>query len=741
MNQSTQLPRCFTTGSLRLVLMCFILFINMNIALGNSPNLVKDIQIGGGDTHIRHRTIQTDDGTIYFFVVGGNGGGNDGLYRTNGTGAGTVRVKQLIGEDVKNIAVLGNKLFFSYANRYGSTGTELWVSDGTTEGTHIIEDLNPGSGSGLTIVTADKSHSSLIAFNGYLYFGGIDGSGPANLYRTDGTDIELIKETFGNGSYYYAPNHFIIFDNRLFFTANISYNNSYIWSTDGTPAGTKLTISGEISGNSYSGGGNNQPFFKVFKNKLCFVATSYSNGHGLWCAEPDPVNSGDYIVMHHDIDPLNNYSGMSMQLALATESLLYLSASDYSNGNPEPHGNELWVFSGEDDDSDGEIDPPRMLKDINPGAYSGFFGVSNNVVSEDKIAEVNGVVVFAADDGTSTQLWKTDGTTNPNGTVKLKDFSPQGVQAGGSNGVTSLYSLTAFSNAVYFMAGNQLWRTDGTSTRIVTDTLIDPKQFSVHGDSLYMMADGHNNGGFVNPHGHVGEELFKLDSIPTKTLASNQWKEISLPCDAVNKRKISDIFADDIPSASSMVYGTHWVIYAYDTSKTPPAYVELGLEDELSQNQAYWMIQLSGQDITFDMPSMCDDTPLIKTATQCNASNGNEWGCHESPLATNSAGVQWQLRGNIFEKPVSLNSVLVKTNTADSPCEDDCFLDQAESSNILQQTLLVYNDASGGYDLLNSTDELDVWQGAWVATLGGADGSGPNLLIPKPSSQASTLDF
>ena len=130
-------------------------------------------------------------------------------------------------------------------------------------------------------------------------------------------------------------------------------------------------------------------------------------------------------------------------------------------------------------------------------------------------------MVFAADDGTSTQLWKTDGTTNPNGTVKLKDFSPQGVQAGGSNGVTSLYSLTAFNNAVYFMAGNQLWRTDGTSTRIVTDTLIDPKQFSVHGDSLYMMADGHNNGGFVNPHGNVGEELFKLDRVPTKKLASN----------------------------------------------------------------------------------------------------------------------------------------------------------------------------------------------------------------------------
>lgn len=701
-----------------LFVFCFLLVVvavsSMQSALANSPSLVKDIQSDGGGIRIQHPTIQADDGTVYFFIEGNNGGGNDGLYKTDGTDAGTVRVKQLAGDSVKNIAVLGNKLLFSYDS--SSTGVELWVSDGTSDGTHIIEDLNPGNGSGLTIVSSDNSHSSLMVFNGYIYFGGGSGtanggSNPSNLYRTDGNTIEFIKETSSlGGGYSYAPDHFVIFNNRLFFTAKSSHNDRYIWSTDGTEAGTEITIA--IWKSNYSGG-SNQPYFKVFKNKLCFVATSLADGNGLWCAVYD-ADLDQYTATHHDIDPSNNYSGHFMKLALATDSLLYLSTSDYYSGNPDAHGHELWAFSGEDDDNDGKIDPPYMLKDINIAINAGSLLASE---PENQIAEVNGLVVFAAYDGVTTNLWKTDGT--PAGTILLKDFSPQSISVGGSNGETVLNTLTVFNNAVYFKAGSGFWRTDGTSTRIVTDTLIDPKQFSVHGDSLYMIANAHNTGGFVNPHGHVGEELFKLDKVPTKTLPHNQWEQIALPCDAVNKRKVSDIFGDDLDITD---YKNSWTIYAYNTESTPPNYVIPELGDDLSQNKAYWIIQLTGADVTIDMPSMCDDTPTVKSLA-CNANDPK--GCYEFPLATKAAGVRWQMLGNVFEKSTALNTSTVKT--ASGNCDGGCSLSFADSNNIFHQNVFAYNGSA--YDTLDVQTPLTVWQGAWAATLESSDGLSPKLLM------------
>ncbi|WP_413467324.1 ELWxxDGT repeat protein [Pleurocapsa sp. FMAR1] len=44
----------------------------------------------------------------------------------------------------------------------GENGRELWVSDGTTEGTQLVKDINPG-GDG-------SNPSNLTEFNNKLYF-------------------------------------------------------------------------------------------------------------------------------------------------------------------------------------------------------------------------------------------------------------------------------------------------------------------------------------------------------------------------------------------------------------------------------------------------------------------------------------------------------------------------------------------------------------------------------------------
>jgi ELWxxDGT repeat protein len=62
----------------------------------------------------------------------------------------------------------------------GTTGVELYKTDGTVGGTTLVKDLNPGG--------ADSSPDQLTAAGGLLFFTADDGSGiGAELYRSDGT--------------------------------------------------------------------------------------------------------------------------------------------------------------------------------------------------------------------------------------------------------------------------------------------------------------------------------------------------------------------------------------------------------------------------------------------------------------------------------------------------------------------------------------------------------------------------
>ncbi|WP_037952881.1 ELWxxDGT repeat protein, partial [Sulfitobacter donghicola] len=79
----------------------------------------------------------------------------------------------------------------------GSNGIELWQTDGTTGGTVLFKDLNPGGGS--------STPSDLIVADGLMYFGADDGTSGAELWVTDGTSAgtTLVKDVRvgANGSF------------------------------------------------------------------------------------------------------------------------------------------------------------------------------------------------------------------------------------------------------------------------------------------------------------------------------------------------------------------------------------------------------------------------------------------------------------------------------------------------------------------------------------------------------------
>jgi ELWxxDGT repeat protein len=115
---------------------------------------------------------------LYF--TAGDGTHGDQLWKTDGTPAGTVLVKNInpnpIGNaTISSLTVLGDKLLFGADN--GTDGPQIWVSDGTADGTV------PLAG---TSLTPAGFNSPLSLVNGNAYFV-LPASGTYSIWKTDGT--------------------------------------------------------------------------------------------------------------------------------------------------------------------------------------------------------------------------------------------------------------------------------------------------------------------------------------------------------------------------------------------------------------------------------------------------------------------------------------------------------------------------------------------------------------------------
>lgn len=112
-----------------------------------------------------------------FFAVGSAHAGVV-LWRTDGTPPGTTSVRDLPGVPL-NLTAVGSRIFFSSAET-GDSDRELWVSDGTAEGTLRVADVRPG--------VASSFPTPLAAVGGELWFAADDGVHGSELWRTDGTE-------------------------------------------------------------------------------------------------------------------------------------------------------------------------------------------------------------------------------------------------------------------------------------------------------------------------------------------------------------------------------------------------------------------------------------------------------------------------------------------------------------------------------------------------------------------------
>ncbi len=355
-------------------------------------------------------------------------------------------------EEPRRLVRVGRTLFFTFDD--GIHGRELWKSDGTPEGTVLVEDLNPFG-------SAFPDFPTLVAVDRTLYFVADDGTHGAELWRSNGTKggTRLVKD-IAPGPTSSSPGPFAVDDHRLLFVADDGTHGRELWRSDGTKGGTRLVE--DIAPGPASS--SPERLVRVGSRLTFFTADDGVHGRELW--RSDGTKGGTGLV--EDIRPGPDSSGV--ESLVAARRTLYFTADD------GVHGREPWASAGCEEDT-------RLLKDIRPGAEGS---------RPSELTPLGRKVIFTADDGVhGIEPWRSDGTRK--GTLLLADTYP-GPDPGSS--IPSI--LTAAEGKVFFYAfepatGFEPWVTDGTpaGTRLVKDINPGPANaISGDPDLLYPIRGG-----------------------------------------------------------------------------------------------------------------------------------------------------------------------------------------------------------------------------------------------------------
>ncbi len=218
-------------------------------------NALKDLYPGPNDSTLVNSPRAVFDGRVFFY--GAEPSRFGGLYATNGTSAGTIRVSDVRpAQDSGAMAVAGGRLFF--AGGVSSTGTELCVSDGTTLGTYVLMDIRPGIDSG---VLDPRLHP----VGDRVFFLAYDGVHGNELWVSDGTvsGTSMVVDFVPGSDGLTAVGVAALGDDAV---AIVNSNStSTVLRTDGTAAGTTILVtfpsSTTVAGDVVAAGG--EVFFHV----------------------------------------------------------------------------------------------------------------------------------------------------------------------------------------------------------------------------------------------------------------------------------------------------------------------------------------------------------------------------------------------------------------------------------------------------------------------------------------------
>lgn len=337
---------------------------------------VKDLQPGAGSSSPRY--FVTLDDTLYFIA-------GTGLWKTDGTEAGTVQVTTV---NARSLTVAGSRIFFEGFTAESSW--ELWVSDGTAAGTHIVKEILPGARS----PWLPNAGQGFTPIGNRVLFLATDDEHGKELWTSDGTaaGTQVLRE-FRPGPEGVSFMSIALFQGRAVFSAEDPEHGLEMWATDGTPAGTSLfldLIPGPESLRPYS--------FVAAGQKMFFIAESGGGAYDsrLWVTDGTLNGTRRIRAAGSDFD----FPGGPLR---AVDGKVYFAGHTFLAGT------EPWVSDGTDA---GTHMIANLGADRAPSSFPRLFAGTTNLLffhaTEGTIADSNSA---------EASLWRTDGTAG--GTFKL----------------------------------------------------------------------------------------------------------------------------------------------------------------------------------------------------------------------------------------------------------------------------------------------------------------------------------
>ena len=424
---------------------------------------------------------------------------------SDGTSSGTELIYKVHENSIGafNFTNAGKRVVFE--NGDPRSGRELWVTDGTKNGTRLLKDIYRGA-----TFSSDPSpkigSNSFASSKNLAIFPATDNNNGRELWSTDGTaeGTTIVKDLLiGEASGIGITDKYVVSNGeKTYFRSRETTFGLSLWSTTGTSKSTRIASNDGLNMNALSGSA-------MLKNSLIF-----SYGRQLWITEGTEKSA----QMIHEIEGLGNFSNLTHQ----TDGRFVLFGSD-----TDQHGREPWV-------TDGTADGTKLLKNLVP-----FDGNSDPGDWYDG----GGFTVFSAiADGKGRELWVTKG--NEKSTKLLMDVNkgPLG---------SIFYGFAKVGKSVVFVARvvedigsyNRLFATDGTpkgTKQLSSRAVVAPGQIQSLGKSavyidardgeLWSTGLGFNRQKKVSNFGNKGgrREMFSIVYMTTVNLYQRGSK--ARPC-------------------------------------------------------------------------------------------------------------------------------------------------------------------------------------------------------------------
>ncbi|MBL9115413.1 MAG: hypothetical protein JNJ83_10445 [Verrucomicrobiaceae bacterium] len=451
--------------------------------------LVRDIRSNGVNPGSGPSSFLTVSPSLVLFIAEGDSTGRE-LYKTDGTLAGTVLVKDILtgssSSTIQGMTLLGSTVFFGA--RDSASGYELWKSDGTNAGTVLVRDIIVGAATG-----ALASPGRIAAMGGHIYFTANSSTGNPELFKSDGTSAGtvLLKEInastaqFTGGS---NPTSLTVVGSTLYFMATDGNFGVELWKSDGTNAGTvqvKDIQPGTGSGGAVPGAGTPPTALSVVGSTIYFYATDGTNGGELW--KSDGTSGGTVMVKDYTLG-----AGSSQITNMrAAGSSVFFSAIQPDGGTEPVISNGMAAGTG-------------LLSEIGDGTADS---------SPSHLVDAGGRLFFSAVSNTQgRELWVSD-----SGGAHLVVDLTTGTEADTIRGIANVLGTPFFGAEADVSGGNYaLFTSDGTAlgTRRVGVGFPGPffddswgGNYQTVGNRLY----------YIGETTALGQELWVTDGTPFGT--------------------------------------------------------------------------------------------------------------------------------------------------------------------------------------------------------------------------------